>query len=285
MLKLGFLGNCQAQALEGWLRQVPDQIELVTLPPIWLVEEQDVPDILERIQTCDVLFAQRLSEDFARRELVTSRLKAEFGDRLVSWPNIYFDGYFPGISYRYSEYGRIHGPLDEYHWDLIESAWREGVDAETCVKRLTGDAIFERYPDPVSQSLGNLANRERGLDVGIADYLAANLHWQRLFYSMNHPVNELLFEMLHRLFAYIGERKRIKGLGEYGFPLNKIILPVLPAISRRYRINFGENDVTRGVDIEFGDRQYTVKDDEKIYNFSELVDSFYRVYDINERQS
>jgi len=281
MLKVGFLGNCQAQSLETWVRQAPEEIAVATFAPVWLIEEADVEGVLARIEECDVLFAQRLSDDFNRPDLSTSRLKARFGDKVISWPNAYFDGYFPGISYRYTSDGKILGPLDEYHWDMIDESWRAGHDVSQCVERLTGEAVFERYPQPVGESLLNLAEREVGLDTVISDYVATSLNSHRLFYSMNHPVNELLFEILHRLFGLIGERRRLASLSEFGFPLNKIILPVLPAIAQRFRINFDQGNSIKGVDVQFGDGTFAVGDSSRFYNYSELVECFYRIYDLS----
>ncbi|OYY68306.1 WcbI family polysaccharide biosynthesis putative acetyltransferase [Sphingomonas sp. 28-63-12] len=251
MLKVGFLGNCQAQCLETWVRQLPEEV------------------------------AVRISDDFTLPDLSTSRLKAQFGDKIVSWPNAYFDGYFPGISYRYSNAGKLLGPLDEYHWDMIDESWRSGFDVAQCVDRLTSEAVFERYPQPIGESLRNLAEREVGLDTIISDYVASMLNRNRLFYSMNHPVNELLLEMLHRLFGLIGERRRLAGLGDFGYPLNKIILPVLPAIFQRFQIKFDQEAGIKGVEVQFADEEFSVSSQPKIYSYADLVECFYRIYDLN----
>lgn len=282
MLKVGFLGNCQAQAMESWVMQADGQLEVTTFPAVWLIEEADVGEIIDRIESCDVLFAQRLSDNFNRPELATSRLKDRFGSKLISWPNVYFDGYFPGISYRYHPGGRILGPLDEYHWDVIEANFQAGRSVADCVEEMETDAILARSDNPVADSLIQLGNREAGLDVVISDYVASNLHASRLFYSMNHPVNSLLRELLDRLFGEIGERKRLAVLSEYGFPLNKIVLPVLPAIAARHGIDFSRDEKIKGVAVKFGEGDYTVTATSQFYTMTELVDCFYRTYECNK---
>ena len=282
MLKIGFLGNCQAQAMESWAMQADGQLSVITFPAVWLIEEADVDEIINRIESCDILFAQRLSDDFSRPELATSRLKERFGSRLVSWPNVYFDGYFPGISYRYHSDGRILGPLDEYHWDVIEANFQAGRSVAECVEEMATDAILARSANPVADSLIQLGNRETGLDVVISDYVASNLHANRLFYSMNHPVNSLLRELLDRLFGEIGERKRLAALSEYGFPLDKIVLPVLPAIAARHGIKFSRDEMIKGVAVEFVDGGYNVTNQPQFYTLTELIQGFYRTYEGNK---
>lgn len=281
-MKVGFLGNCQAQALESWTMQANEQLEVVTFPAVWLIEKGEVEEIVNRIEGCDVLFAQRLSDDFNLPELATSRLKKHFGPRLVSWPNVYFDGYFPGISYRYHPGGRILGPLDEYHWDVIEANFQAGKSVAECVEEMETEAILARAANPVADSLVQLGSRETGLDVVISDYIASNLHDRRLFYSMNHPVNSLLRELLDRLFGEIGERRRLASLSEYQFPLDKIILPVLPAIAARHGIDFCRDENIKGVTVEFASGGYIVTAAQQFYTMSELVDCFYRTYDCNK---
>jgi hypothetical protein len=281
MLKVGFLGNCQAQSMETWVRQVPGEIEVVAFPPIWLIEESDVGRVVSDIEACDYVFAQRLSDNFARPDLATSCLKNRYPNKIISWPNAYFDGYFPGISYRYTQNGKMLGPLDEYHWDIIDLSHKEGLTVEECVDRLTGDAVFDLYADAIGQSLQSLSARESGLDTIISDYVATNLHSKRLFFSMNHPVNELIFEIMYRLFGSISERRRLSGLAEFGYPLNKVILPVLPAIARRCHIEFSEDDGIKGVEVHFRDGKFMPNERPKIYSYEELIECFYRIYDLN----
>lgn len=283
--KVGFLGNCQAQVMETWARQAGEELDIVAFPPIWLIEPSQVDATRDNIALCDYVFAQRLSDDFALTELATSRLKADFPGRIVSWPNAYFDGYFPGLGYRYTAAGKILGPLDEYHWRPIEEGYASGMSVTDCAGILDTDRILERYPEPVKASLQNLAERETGLDVMITDYVCGRLHYERLFYSMNHPVNSLMFELLHRCFGLVGERARLAALGEYAFTLDKIVLPVLPAVRRRCHIGFAGPDSIIGVDVTFDGAGYTVSDRRREYTSLEAVESFYRIYEIEERRS
>lgn len=254
-------------------------LDVARFPPIWLIVPEEVDVILEQISRCDFVFCQRLSDDFIHAELSTSVLRQAFGGKIISWPNIYFDGYFPGISYRYNLNGKVLGPLDEYHWDLIEEFYKSGRSVGACVEFLASDDVLESRPDPVGESLFNLAAREAGLSVVISDYVATMLHHRRLFYSMNHPVNDVLEEMLQRLFAEAGERHRVKAFTSSGAALDKIILPVLPAVAARHRMNFASDLLTKGVEVAFEQEGYRVTDRPRYYSLAELVETFYRTYE------
>jgi hypothetical protein len=285
MLTVSFLGNCQAQNFEPWVMQARDKISVLRLPPIWLIEPHQVPEIIETIKKSDFVFAQRLSEDFIHPELRTSALKDVFSSKIVSWPNIYFDGYFPGVGYRYTlDAGKVLGPLDEYHWDLIENAFLAGKSATECAKSLSDPDLFNNAPDPVFTSLTNLAEREALLDVNISDFIATNLHMQQLFYSMNHPTSLVMEEMLNRLFGYIGKRETLKSIGSNSYELNKIILPILPSIAKKHYMTYDANNpLIKGVDIEFTDKDYKILDSEKIYTIQSLTEAFYRCYETTHK--
>lgn len=280
-MRVGFLGNCQAQCLQSWLMQLPDQIEIVHLPPVWLVDESSRLEVLAKIASCDLIFAQRLGNSFKLADLRTDNLKNEFRGKVVSWPNAYFDGYFPDIGYFYSTQGKIVGPLDDYHFGFIRESHAAGLDINSCTQIATTDAIFERRPDPIAHSLTCLAEREQALDITISDYVATHLANRRLFYSMNHPTNELLGEILQRLFGFVGERRRLDGIGPFGYPLNKIIIAYFPAIAKRHRLVVAaETLLIEGVEVKFSMGTYQVLPNKARYSFEQLVSTYYRCYDI-----
>ena len=281
MLKVAFLGNCQAQSLESWVGGQATDVSVAALPPIWLITESEAPKILDIIASQDIVFAQRLSEDFGVVPLRTKELRKTFGTKVVSWPNVYFDGYFPGLGYKYVGLGeKVLGPLDEYHWDVIERGHKGGYSVDDCAKSLVGDEVFEVHADPFAKSFASLSGREDELDIMMSDYIVSRIGGPRMFYSMNHPTNELLRELAERQFGFIGERKRLSTLSTFGYPLNKIVVPILPAIARRYHVNSGEALFeAKGVAVSFSDDAYSVSNDPVVYSAADLVETYYRCYD------
>ena len=64
------------------------------------------------------------------------------------------------------------------------------------------DAVYKA----VEQSLLELKKREEDVDVVISDYISENYDKRQLFYSFNHPINEVLVEYVWRILDFLGLR-------------------------------------------------------------------------------
>jgi hypothetical protein len=278
-MRVAIFGNCQAGLIETWLKASSPGLQVVSAPLSFTVKDDQEADIYRIFDSCDFIFAQRIADENPRAFMRTRVLKARYGDRVISWPNAYFDGYFPGLRYIRNSQG-IHavGPLNDYHFDFVANAYMTGVPIETCVAIMEGDGIFEKHPDPIEKSLGQLIAREQGLDVCISDFIRANLA-TRLFYSMNHPSNHVIHELTRRMLNKAGLGAHMPR-NEPPWAFDKIVIGMFPSICRR----FGLKDhlprfefLGMGVVAENG----TVKNapnSVQVYTPRELVESYYRVY-------
>ena len=279
-VSVGFLGNCQAQSLEAWVSKTATDVEVVQFDPVWLVREIDFAEYQERFRRCDIIFAQRVAEDYPIEWLRTSALKANFGERVLTWPNVYFDGYFPGLRYLYlGPAGKQLGPLDEYHYDFLIDAHRRQLSVEESVRYLTTDRVFEFSAEPIHQSLAHLIAREADLDVVMSDFIIQNLGARRSMFSMNHPCNHILKELMLRLMARANLMDRLGSIDEFQYTLDKIVIPFHPAIAARYHLI---DDLCRtafkGVRVDFSDGEITVGGTRE-YAASDLVECYFRCYD------
>lgn len=279
-MRVAFVGNCQAQALEqGVVANLPG-IEVEFMRPVWLYQAEHEEEVLSKLDGCDVIFCQRVASDYQVPFVRTDSLKRRYGSRAISWPNVYFDGGFPGVEYIYRQDGsKVVGPLDDYHFDFISESFRLGRSEAECVKYITTDAIFEKHGRPVHASIDALSARERGLDVRMCDFIVQYLGARREFYSMNHPVEFVLSELLVRLFGAAGAKIELKSIA-FPYPLSKIILPFFPAIANRFNLRDDRGKTTfKGVPIvgvEEGRIQIGTGPVE--YSAEQLVETFYRCY-------
>jgi hypothetical protein len=210
----------------------------------------------------------------------SSFLKSKFAN-VVTWPNIYFDGYFPGITYLYRGDGsRILGPLDEYHFSFMVRDFMLKKPPEEMARWLREDLIFDLFPKPMHDSLRNLTQRERELDISISDYVARRIGARRMFFAMNHPTNEVLFEMLRRLLAAAGQDVPSTDVSAYPYTLDKIILPIFPAIRRRFLVADDLDQVDfKGVKTTTGPSGLQVESDvSQTYTAEQLVEAYYQAY-------
>ena len=280
LLKICVIGNCQAQSIQAWLSIDGAAIEILHAPPVWLIQENQYPDLSAKLNAADLIFCQALSHDFSVEMLRPQNLKSQYGSRVKIWPNIYFDGYFPGIGYRYRHDGsKISGPLDDYHFDFIEDCYRKGLSVEKAERAVDTDALFTYHPDPINASLGRLAEREVEMDLIISDFLAFNLGSPQMMFAMNHPSNAVLREMMERMLASAGEIARLHQYTPFPYTLDKIIIPAFKPVTERNKNptawtpgNF------KGIELKDDNGRYQPTEIMTHYSTKTLVESFYRIY-------
>lgn len=284
-MRIAFLGNCQAQIMEQMVLANAPDVTVELLPPIWLIPKTAEAEILRKLDGCDFVFCQRVADDYEIEFLRTRVLKKRYGERAISWPNAYFDGYFPGIRYLYGSNGeKVLGPMDEYHFDFVITSYRERLEPKRCAAFIETDQIFERHPRPVHEAILRLSQREAELDITISDFLIAHLGGFRLFYSMNHPTDRVLSELLMRLLNAARIVHNLKVDTPSGYPLDKIVIPYFASIRTRYYLtdDLGQESF-KGVGIQRGkNATLEVVNKSQTYSPMELVVAFYDYYKANK---
>jgi hypothetical protein len=119
-------------------------------------------------------------------------------------PNVYFKGYFP--QYTRNVYNPQNNPCPygdkniQNMWDSLQS--KEIAEIIKSENFYSKDECFQNVFD----SLADLMEREKQCDVIISDYIRENYQKQQLFFTVNHPCNIVLLELLNRVFEYCGNR-------------------------------------------------------------------------------
>jgi hypothetical protein len=124
-MKVCIAGNCQAQHMEMMLHFANPEIEIGKLAPVFLMQNSDRDAVYAKFSEADVIFTQRISNEYNLDWISSSELRREFGDKVSVWPNIYFDGYF-GLAehlFRWLLSGRaIHLPCEV--GKIAQPSWR-----------------------------------------------------------------------------------------------------------------------------------------------------------------
>jgi len=275
--KVVYLGNCQAEAMASiaiffGLDQNP-----VTLPPIWTLTDNDRAKIEGAYKEADYIFLQRVDGSFP-----VTFVKSEYVRNLVprtpviTWPNIYFDGYFPGIRYLYGPKGKIVGPLSDYHFDWIIETFRKKLALEETQEYLIN--IFnEKYATPAEDSIRNLIAREKDTDAKISDYIQTYFRHEKLFYTMNHPATIVIVEMLRRLHNVVNLRFLETSLDTFPYHLNSIDIGCLPIFNSKYHPTFQTQELIKGLKIS-PDGTTPLQDQPAYYKLQELIRIYYSIY-------
>jgi hypothetical protein len=273
------IGNCQALPIGLILQEAYGDLITHQVLTVHLMRDSDRERALAAIESADVILAQRVDAtypvDFVRTEAIRDSLSP--GQRMVVWPNLYFRGYNPELSYlRGSGSGLISGPWLEYHDSRILGAWRSGRSVDDTVRHILDDAVA--VEKDIEQTFRELSLREADCDVTVSDYIAE--HWadHRLLHTFNHPANRLLVHTAEALVMALGDGT----LPTYATPdhewLGVVHPPVNRSVSRILKPTFSDLPEVQGRECkEPGGGDWSVV---RTYSWHELVESFFAHYDL-----
>lgn len=281
-MKIVVQGNCQSRPVSTFLDVACEKAEL--LPPVvtQLQTDADMENDYKAFSSADVIFAQWVSDDYRVGHLATSRIKAEFGDKVVTWPNAFFIGQNPDIvAIATDTKPRLIGPLDTYHVRSIFKSWINDVSVSDCLSEQTNPSIYpNKLLENVETSLTELGNREQLLDIGISDYVKQ--HWldKKLFHVFNHPTNALLVELVNRMCKFINMDSSVSILPEF-WPeyLNRIIAPSTPAIDSALGFKFKTSTASKGFSLTMNEEKGLQLGEISVMSVEKLVEKFYFSYD------
>jgi Polysaccharide biosynthesis enzyme WcbI len=239
MTTVCILGNCQAQHLEAMLATTRNDLKILRLDPVFAMTNDHHGPVYEKLAAADLVFAQRISDEYKMDWLSSAAIRAQFGGKVVVWPNIYFDGFFPGIGYIYlAGWGKLLSPLLEYHFTPLLNAFKAGKSVAEAVEQFAGGGIFATWHDPFEMSLDQLRAREADTDVAISDFIGEQMRTERHFYTPNHPENSLLGEMLRRLMAATGMSGDVAAGVAMPYRLDEVYIAASPGVVARYGLPF-----------------------------------------------
>lgn len=281
--KICFIGNCQTAFMSSLIKHHSLPVCQIDLPVAYLANLADKEMFVSSYEEADIIVT-RLMSDRVQSFVSTSWLRENYGNKLVVIPNIYFNGFDPDLRRIYDASGKvIRGPLGDYSCNMIHFSYVNGWSQDSCAALLKRNDILEWYPDSVAKSLAAQRARENSCDLRISDYIESMLQVKRLFYTFNHPTNDLLLELFHRLMSHID----ISGSRQWSFDdnflrsnaLSYVIAPIHPAIQRRYCTMF-ETSGFEFRTIFSADGAVIDPMNLPVYHSTyELVSMFYKVYE------
>src|ERR1700755_1846418 len=145
-MKVCIFGNCQAQHLEMMLGIAGENVELIRLKPVFEMQHADKEYVYAQFASADVIFSQRITDEYNIEWSASTAIRKAFGQKVVVWPNIYFDGYFPGVQYVYlDKWGKLLSPLGDYHFSQIRTAYAAGKTVSDALEDYSGERLFQTF--------------------------------------------------------------------------------------------------------------------------------------------
>lgn len=188
-IKITFFGNCQARHLCKVFTQSLDYNKYEIKYFSNYDNSSQNHEILETIQTSDILIYQPLSKKHGELSAENIRAIAKKETTLISFPYIYNDGLY---SLEYNGKKTIGE-------EAIIELYKKGHTLEEIIGLYRTHKIefglLKRFQD----SLENLNNREVCTDIKIARFIEKNYQKKKLFMSASHPTNHIYNELLDQL--------------------------------------------------------------------------------------
>ncbi len=268
-------GNCITEAIPIILKtnnEFNKLFEIKTLKPVFMVEHKDVPTFHEEISKCDIFITQPIGgEKYKQLGIDTETMKdlMKEGSKLISIPVPYFVGYFPEQFYLHDAnknvIGLCEGLPSPYHNKIILYSYLNNLTPQECLDLLNQDNCLKNIANYSNEGIDELKRREECLDFGIADFIKKNYKKKRLFWSLNHPTNELLYYMCEEILKLLGIKKKWWQLTSQIKPFRKefldgFITPILPSTKKELALSFSGKEAYT---IEYINDTYIYYDNHK----------------------
>ena len=284
-MKICVIGNCQIATLRPLLQALHGDLDCPALPAVHTMAPHHEKALDAATKGADWIVAQLVSADYPVEFVRTDRLREQFGDRLIVWPNLYFTGYAPEYNtLRHPTYNNFTGPLLDYHSDKILFGFMEGLSVRETVTLVRKPSDLDElwYGSAVEAGLAELRRREEHADVAISDYVEALFSHQRLFYIMNHPAVAPLSELAKRILRKMGVVK-LRPLPNLLFGDLELLSawhPENPFIREKYGLSFPSHRVYRGVRLIKAESPLGVSPEgPRIFEEQEMVEAMYKFYE------
>jgi hypothetical protein len=281
LVKIAVVGNCQARPLALAVAQLVPSATISGIAIVHLVNDTQAEEYGSIFTDADIILAQRVVDNYPCTFVRTSNLALAYGEKVVSWPNLYFSGYNPELFYlKGPDRRNATGPLGEYHVREIHQAWMQGKLVGETVALMSDAALHEKhYATAADESISELAKREEQTDVKISDWVLERRWQKQLFFTFNHPSNLAILKtarlLLKRAEVSMSESNALVIAKKEA--LGKILCPINPYIKSKYSLAFQQSDRYKGQAINYA-AGTLVLGESKLYNLKDLVETFFAVY-------
>ncbi len=241
-------GNCQIYSITQWLlaeKEFAENYYIVLSEPIHrLGEDVRKNGLNEEFLKMLSLFIYQYTEEnnnyskLLGTEYILSKLS--HGCKRICIPNLYFTGYFPQFCKVYDSplknIKKFSNGLipygDRQFQQASEKYFNRQIGFQMILQDLQDVDLYskEEILDNVKASIEELRRREKKCQITISDYIIGHYKEKKLFYAVNHPVNDLIKELVKRILIYMGntnflniekEVKELDEIEEFIFPCVK----------------------------------------------------------------
>ena len=194
-------GNCQAESVRVLLaRSGEHDVRTVRVPPVFEIEESDLPHLRALMARADIVLSQPVKDDYRDMPLGTDQVAALMpdGGRVLRWPVLRCSALHPFQAIvRDPRDPSRDPPVVPYH-DL-----RTIASVQTGRDLLDAEVPVEVCAEVARASVAELARREEAAcDVAVSDLFECPQLGD--MFTLNHPGNRILVELARRIQGALG---------------------------------------------------------------------------------
>lgn len=278
MFRILILANCQATALariiEGVIGQNGTaQFEVIPCQPFFELPASAEDDVLQKLKLCDVLLYQPHFKGKWTPEWRTSNFWVKYcsAKHIISFPSLFFSGYNPELTYIKKPNGRhLNEGFSDYHDKRILKFYLDGCSESIAKRDLFRLKLSEKSVKAnLEAAIAELNSREESdqLDVKVSEFILANYRKERLFYTVNHPSNYLLYFVVDEVIRILNIKNVIRPRLTQEL-LKYDVYPISGAVSKALKLDF-----------DCSDELYLIQN--KVMTARELISTYYKIYKNN----
>ena len=213
-------GNCQTGQLAKILINNPTFYKnyfIIQLPMVCDYNDLSLKYFQENFwSVCDLFISHHVNENNRFSPLLATKKLSErlpIGASIIFIPNVYFDGYFPQITKNLHnvdldkhQSGRFpYG--DKYVDQFLNNAQAQGGGVN--LENLTNYIKMQNFISEsevikqIQNSFQALEQREISCNIKMSDIVEARYKKEQIFYSPNHPTQDILIELAKRILKFM----------------------------------------------------------------------------------
>jgi hypothetical protein len=202
--------NCQSHALAKTLLEHQDfsqNYKLLPIPAVHELRDVDIEKVIDVVKQVDLFLYQPVASKEHRLESATSKYmlkQLKDSAQALSFPSIYFDGYFPHLA----TLGGYHSVLNQVHDYFIAYCFVKGMTAENCVELISSRQLYDKSTSRklLKNTLSSLKWRERfnRIDLKVSGFIEKNYKTKRLFNQFNHPTRDIFVHLRNIILHKVG---------------------------------------------------------------------------------
>lgn len=269
------VGNCQAKALELMLatnEEFAKCFEFVSFPAVHEIPAEMIPELHSAVADAALVILQRVEDGYRDGiGLGTETLARIAGAAtVIRWPSVYWAGYFPDLFYLRNATGQpvVDGPFD-YHDRSILQAYASDLDVEGTCRLLEDPELPSDALAWAANATAELQIRGKDCDILVTDFIDANFRSELLFYTMNHPANQLLAFLAQEIIKFLDIPGYVHKENMPGEVLGWTFYPLHPNHIQALGLSFG-------ADIVWGRAQFMIRG--VAYEPPDAVQAFFSYY-------